>query len=317
MSKVKKTAKTLNCKTGKQTLKLMKRNWILYLFLLPATIYIATFMYAPMYGLIIAFKNYSPAQGIMGSPWAGLKWFETFFNTPRFWQILKNTLTLSLYSLIVGFPFPIILALIINDIKSTKAKKFCQTITYMPYFISTVVMVGMLSVFFSPNSGFVNTIIEMLGGTGDTFFMGKEQYFRHMYVWSGVWKSIGWNSVIYIAALSSVDQQLYEAAMIDGANKIQRVLHIDVPAILPTIVILLIMNCGNVLNVGYEKVYLMQNALNINVSEVISTYVYKIGLEQQRFSYSTTIGLFNNVINFTILVVVNKLSKKLSGTGLW
>lgn len=207
----------------------MKRNWILYLFLLPAAIYIGIFMYAPMYGLIIAFKNYSPAKGIMGSPWVGLKWFDTFFHTPRVWQILKNTLVLSLYTLIVGFPFPVILALILNDITGTKAKKFCQTITYMPYFISTVVLVGMLSVFFSPNSGFVNTLLEKLGGSGDVFFMGEEKY----------------------------------------------------------------------------------------LSEVISTYVYKIGLEQQRFTYSTAIGLFNNIINFSMIVLVNKLANKLSGTGLW
>lgn len=295
----------------------MKRNWALYVFLIPAALYIATFMYAPMYGLIIAFKNFTPAKGIMGSPWVGWKWFQTFFSTPRFWQILKNTLAISLYSLVVGFPFPIILALVVNDIRTTGVKKFCQTVTYMPYFISTVVLVGMMSVFFSPESGFVNTLLEKMGGSGDIFFMGEEKYFRHMYVWSGIWQSMGWNSVIYIAALSSVDQQLHEAAMIDGANKFQRVIHIDLPAILPTIIILLIMNCGNVLNVGYEKVYLMQNALNSNASEIISTYVYKIGLQQQRFSYSTAIGLFNNAINFSLLIIVNKIANKLSGTGLW
>lgn len=300
-----------------QTWKLMKRNWILYVFLVPAVVYIATFMYAPMYGLIIAFKDYSPSKGILGSSWAGFKWFETFFSTPRFWQILKNTLTLSLYSLIVGFPFPVILALIINGIGNMKAKRFCQTITYMPYFISTVVLVGMMSVFFSPRSGFVNTLLSMVGGSGDTFFMGEEKYFRHMYVWSGIWQSMGWSSIIYIAALSGVSQELHEAAMIDGANKFKRVLHVDLPAILPTIIILLVMNCGHILGVGYEKVYLMQNSLNISQSEVISTYVYKMGLEQQRYSYSTAIGLFNNVINFTLLVCVNKISNKLSGTGLW
>ena len=196
-------------------------------------------------------------------------------------------------------------------------KKFCQTVTYMPYFISTVVLVGMLSVFFSPDSGFVNTLLAKLGGSGTTFFMGEEKYFRHMYVWSGIWQSMGWNSVIYIAALSGVDQQLHEAAMIDDANRFQRVLHVDLPTILPTIIILLIMNCGSILNVGYEKVYLMQNDLNSSVSEIISTYVYKIGLQQQRYSYSTAIGLFNNVINFGLLVTVNKIAKKLSGTGLW
>lgn len=300
-----------------KTWKLMKRNWLLYVFLLPAAIYIGTFMYAPMYGLIIAFKDFTASKGIMGSPWVGFKWFETFFNTPRFWQILQNTLTLSIYSLIVGFPLPIILALFINDIGNLKAKKFTQTVTYMPYFISTVVLVGMMSVLFSPRSGVVNTLLASLGGSGDTFFMGESRYFRHMYVWSGVWQNMGWNSIIYIAALTGVSQELHEAAKIDGANKFQRILHVDLPAILPTMVILLIMNCGNILSVGYEKVYLLQNSLNTPVSEVISTYIYKMGLQQQRYSYSTAIGLFNNLINFGVLVTVNKLSKKVSGTGLW
>lgn len=300
-----------------KTWKLMKRNWLLYVFLLPAAIYIGTFMYAPMYGLIIAFKDFTASKGIMGSPWVGFKWFETFFNTPRFWQILQNTLTLSIYSLIVGFPLPIILALFINDIGNLKAKKFTQTVTYMPYFISTVVLVGMMSVLFSPRSGVANTLLASLGGSGDTFFMGESRYFRHMYVWSGVWQNMGWNSIIYIAALTGVSQELHEAAKIDGANKFQRILHVDLPAILPTMVILLIMNCGNILSVGYEKVYLLQNSLNTPVSEVISTYIYKMGLQQQRYSYSTAIGLFNNLINFGVLVTVNKLSKKVSGTGLW
>lgn len=301
----------------KKTLILMKRNWVLYLFLLPAVIYIGTFMYAPMYGLIIAFKDFTASKGIMGSPWAGMKWFTTFFHTPRFWQILGNTLAISLYSLVVGFPLPIILALIINNINNLKFKKFTQTVTYMPYFISTVVLVGMMSVLFSPRSGVINTLLSYLGGNGDVFFMGESKYFRHMYVWSGVWQNMGWNSIIYIAALTGVSQELHEAARIDGANKLQRILHVDIPAILPTMIILLIMNCGNVLSVGYEKVYLLQNDLNTPVSEVISTYIYKMGLQQQRYSYSTAIGLFNNVINFLVLVTVNKISNKVSGTGLF
>ena len=304
-------------KKRNKTLILMKRNWILYLFLVPAVVYIAVFMYAPMYGLVIAFKDFSASKGIMGSPWVGTKWFSTFFNAPRFWQILKNTLALSVYSLVVGFPLPVILALIINGIGNTRAKKFTQTVTYMPYFISTVVLVGMMSVLFSPRSGIVNTLLSYLGGSGDTFFMGESKFFRHMYVWSGVWQSTGWNSIIYIAALTGVSQELHEAAKIDGANKLQRILNVDLPAIMPTMVILLIMNCGSILSVGYEKVYLLQNDLNTPVSEVISTYIYKMGLQQQRFSYSTAIGLFNNVINFTILITVNKVSKKISGMGLF
>lgn len=304
-------------KKRNKTLILMKRNWILYLFLVPAVVYIAIFMYAPMYGLVIAFKDFSASKGIMGSPWVGTKWFSTFFNAPRFWQILKNTLALSVYSLVVGFPLPVILALIINGIGNTRAKKFTQTVTYMPYFISTVVLVGMMSVLFSPRSGIVNTLLSYLGGSGDTFFMGESKFFRHMYVWSGVWQSTGWNSIIYIAALTGVSQELNEAAKIDGANKLQRILNVDLPAIMPTMVILLIMNCGSILSVGYEKVYLLQNDLNTPVSEVISTYIYKMGLQQQRFSYSTAIGLFNNVINFIILITVNKVSKKISGMGLF
>lgn len=300
-----------------KNLKLMKRNWLLYVFLLPAAIYIGTFAYAPMYGLVIAFKDFSPAKGIMGSPWAGMKWFKLFFNAPSFWQLLRNTLALSLYSLVVGFPLPIFLALMINDISNVKYKKFTQTITYMPYFISTVVLVGMMTVLFSPRSGVVNALIALLGGPGDIFFLGESRYFRHMYVWSGVWQNMGWNSIIYIAALTGVSQELHEAAKIDGANKVQRIFNVDIPAIMPTMIILLIMNCGSVLSVGYEKVYLLQNSLNTPVSEVISTYIYKIGLQQQKFSYSTAIGLFNNVINFTLLVTVNKLSKKISGMGLW
>lgn len=304
-------------KKRNKTLILMKRNWILYLFLVPAVVYIAVFMYAPMYGLVIAFKDFSASKGIMGSPWVGTKWFSTFFNAPRFWQILKNTLALSVYSLVVGFPLPVILALIINGIGNTRAKKFTQTVTYMPYFISTVVLVGMMSVLFSPRSGIVNTLLSYLGGSGDTFFMGESRFFRHMYVWSGVWQSTGWNSIIYIAALTGVSQELHEAAKIDGANKLQRILNVDLPAIMPTMVILLIMNCGSILSVGYEKVYLLQNDLNTPVSEVISTYIYKMGLQQQRFSYSTAIGLFNNVINFIILITVNRVSKKISGMGLF
>ena len=295
----------------------MRRNWLLYVFLLPAVIYMGIFLYAPMYGLVIAFKDFTASKGILGSPWVGTKWFELFFTSPRFWQILKNTLILSVYSLIVGFPLPVILALMINDIRNLRFKRFTQTVTYMPYFISTVVLVGMMSVLFSPKSGVVNAILAHMGGSGETFFMGESRYFRHMYVWSGVWQSMGWNSIIYIAALTGVSQELHEAAKIDGANKIQRILHVDLPAILPTMIILLIMNCGSILNVGYEKVYLLQNSLNTPVSEVISTYIYKIGLQQQKFSYSTAIGLFNNIVNFMVLVTVNKFSRKVSGTGLW
>lgn len=290
---------------------------MLYIFLLPAVIMVAIFCYAPMYGVLMAFQNYSPSKGILGSPWVGFEWFERFFNMPRFWQILGNTLTLSVYSLIVGFPIPIILAVLINSVESNRFRRVTQTVTYMPHFISTVVLVGMITVFLSPRSGFLNHMLEMFGAAEDTYYMGVAEYFPHIYVWSGVWQDMGWNSIVYLAALTGVDQALHEAAQVDGATKLQRIWHIDLPAIIPTMVILLILNVGSIMSVGYEKVFLMQNDLNIMSSEVISTYVYKIGLTQQQFSYSAAIGLFNNVINFILLITVNKISAKLSGSSLW
>ncbi len=303
-------------KKRKDTIKLMKQNYQLYLFLIPAVVFIVLFMYTPLYGLQIAFKNYRPGEGIWTSSWVGLKWFRQFFSTPRCWEIIRNTLTVSIYSLVAGFPFPIILAIILNYVKNLKFKKFAQTVTYMPYFISTVVLVAMMSLFFSPSSGFVNTIIKAFGGE-PIYFMGISSLFPHMYVWSGIWQSMGYSSIIYIAALSGVSPELHESAVIDGANILQRIWHIDIPTIMPTMIILLIMSCGNIMNVGYEKVYLMQNDLIIDVSEIISTYVYRIGLISNQYSFSTAIGLMNNLINFTILVAANKISNKFFGSGLW
>lgn len=303
-------------KKRRSTWKLMKQNYQLYIFLIPAIVFIVLFMYTPLYGLQIAFKNYRAGDGIWGSAWVGLKWFRQFFSTPRCWEIIRNTLTISLYSLVAGFPFPIILAIILNYVKNIHFKKFAQTVTYMPYFISTVVLVAMMSLFFSPTSGFVNTIIKACGGD-PIYFMGISSLFPHMYVWSGIWQSMGYSSIIYIAALSGVSPELHESAVIDGANILQRIWHIDIPTILPTMIILLIMSLGNVMNVGYEKVYLMQNDLIADVSEIISTYVYKIGLVNNQFSFSTAIGLMNNLINFTILVAANKISNKIFGSGLW
>lgn len=295
----------------------MKRNWLLYLFLLPAIVYIAVFSYAPMYGLQIAFKNFRLAQGITGSEWVGLKWFKKFIESTKFLSILKNTLTVSIYSLVVNFPLPIILALILNNVKNAKFKKFAQTITYLPHFISVVVLVGMMSIFFSPNSGIIVSILRFFGVEQIPNLMGDPDAFKHMYVWSGVWQSIGWNSIIYMAALTGVDPALHEAAKIDGANKLQRIWNIDLPAIMPTMAIMLIMSFGKIMSVGYEKVYLMQNSLNLSAAEVISTYVYKMGLLNRQYSYSAAIGMFNNVINFVLVITVNKIVKKLSGSGLW
>lgn len=296
--------------------KNLRNNAMLYLFLVPALVYVGVFCYAPMYGIQIAFKSFKASKGIMGSPWVGLKHFESFFSSYRFTLLLGNTLSVSLYSMVVGFPMPIILALLFNYVKSPGLKKFAQTVSYAPHFISTVVLVGMMSMFFSTTTGFINTAIAALGFNKINFF-GEAQYFRHLYVWSGVWQSMGWSAVIYIATLSGVDQQLHEAATIDGAIILQRMWHIDLPALAPTIVILLIMQAGSIMSVGYEKVYLMQNPTNLTTSEVISTYTYKIGLEQAQYSYSAAIGLFNNVVNFIMLVTVNTITKKLSGMALW
>lgn len=297
-------------------LKQMKANYFLYLFLLPATAYLLIFCYGPMYGIQIAFKDFYAYLGIECSPWVGLKHFENFFRSPRFGALLQNTLTLSFYSLLAGFPLPIILALLLNYTPRQGLKKFAQTASYAPHFISTVVLVGMLNVFFSPRSGFVNTILGWFGSQ-PVFFLGDPKWFKHMYVWSGVWQSTGWGSIIYLAALAGVSPELHEAAIIDGANKLQRIWNIDIPTIMPTMVILLVMNFGSIMNVGYEKVFLMQNDLNMSASEIISTYTYKIGLQGAQYSYSTAIGLFNNIINFVMLVVVNRVARGLSGSSLW
>ena len=300
----------------KSTMRLMRRNWVLYLLLLPALIYIIIFNYAPMYGIQIAFRNFTFADGITGSKWVGWKWFKFFFNSAKCWPLIRNTLIISFYSLLAGFPIPIILALMLHNTPSQKFKRAAQTITYLPHFISLVVVVGMISCFTSINSGWINTLIEALGGER-MYLMGKPEYYRHIYVWSGVWQEAGWGSIIYMAALTGVAPELHEAATIDGASKLQRIRHIDLPAILPTITIMLIMRCGSIVSVGFDKSYLMMNDLNMEVSEVISTYTYEMGLLSGKYSYSTAISLFNNVLNFIFLTSVNKLSKIVSGNSLW
>lgn len=292
-----------------------KKNYVLYLLLLPALIYIIIFQYIPLYGIQMAFRDYVPADGMWGSKWVGMKHFMKFFNSYYFGRLLKNTLLLSFYQLLAGFPVPVLLALVFNYATMKRMSKFGQTITFMPHFISTVVLVGMLWVFLSP-TGIVNQFLKLFGGS-EMAFLGESSYFRHIYVWSDVWQNMGWNAVIYITALTGVSQELHEAAIVDGASKIQRIRYVDFPVLLPTMVTLLILNTGSVLNVGFEKAYLMQNDINVTVSEIISTYVYKTGLLGAQFSYSTAIGLFNNVINFGLLLIVNRTSKKVSGTGLW
>ena len=286
-----------------------------YLMLLPAVLYVLLFCYAPLYGLQIAFKNYKVSLGVAGSPWIGFRNFTDFFQSYYFVKLLKNTLVLSLYSLAVSFPIPIIVALILNELKG-KFKKFTQTILYAPHFISLVVVVSILNVMLSPSQGVVNTILEMLGMERN-YFMANPAYFPHLYVWSGVWQGMGWGAIIYLAALSSVDPSLHEAADIDGATRMQKILHINFPTIMPTIIIMLILRIGNIVSVGYEKVYLMQNDMNIETAEIISTYVYKRGLLDSNYSFSAAVGLFNNVINVILVLLANWISKKVSETSLF
>lgn len=294
----------------------IKQDGGLYLLLLPAVLYALIFLYAPMGGVLIAFKDYSPVKGIFGSPWVGLKYFERFLNAYNFEQIFVNTLSLSAYNLVAQFPIPIIFALFLNQMRQRRFKKVVQTVSYAPHFISMVVLVGMLNVFLSPSTGIVNIIIKSLGGDA-VYFLGKADLFRPVYVWSGVWQDTGRSAIIYIAALSSIDQELHEAAMVDGASKLQQTLYIDIPGIMPTAVIMLILNLGRIMSVGFEKAYLMQNTLNISTAEIISTYVYKVGLLNAQFSLSTAIGLFNSVISCVLVVFVNYIARRFSDTSLW
>ncbi len=292
----------------------VRRNWVLYLFILPTFVYLLIFHYWPLYGVQIAFRNFKPAKGIWGSDWVGLKHFKKFLGSYYVKDLFRNTVFLSVYQLLASFPFPIVLAILLNYCVSGKLRKVTQMVTYAPYFISTVVLVGMLMVFLA-NDGIFNQIMGKLG-IPPVAFLSDSGKFRHIYVWSHIWQRTGYNAVIYIAALAGVDPSLHEAAIVDGANKAQRAWHIDIPSILPTAIILLIMSTGNILSVGFEKVYLMQNDLNQNVSEIISTYVYKVGLLNAQYSLSTAIGLFNNIINVAILLTVNKIADALSGTSL-
>ncbi|RAP77216.1 ABC transporter permease [Paenibacillus montanisoli] len=299
-----------------ETWTYVKRNYDLYLFILPVLVYFAIFHYIPMYGVQLAFRDYNPIDGILGSKWVGLEYFERFFNSAYFWTIIKNTVVISLYSLLIGFPAPLILALLLNQLPSQKYKRFIQTVTYAPHFISVVVIVGILMVFLSPSTGIVNTMITFFGGEPINF-MAKPKLFSTLYVFSDIWQTAGWGAIIYLAALAAISPELHEAAMIDGATKLQRIRHIDIPGIMPTVIILLILSLGGVMSLGFEKVYLMQNQLNVSSSEIIATYVYKVGLQNGDFSFSTAVGLFNTVINFVLLVIVNRFAKRVSEHSLW
>ncbi|QUH28011.1 sugar ABC transporter permease [Vallitalea guaymasensis] len=294
------------------------RNRGLYLILLPSLILLICFSYIPMYGVLISFKDYKGSLGIMGSPWADpwYKYFIKYFNSYQFVNTIKNTLVITGYSLLVSFPIPIIFALAINQMRTNRYKKTFQTISYMPHFISTVVIVGILNLIFSPGAGLIGQIFGLFGAEAPNL-LGSPSAFKHLYVWSDVWQHVGWDSIIYIAALSSVDPNLYEAAGIDGASQFQKILYVDIPMLIPTAMTLLILRCGGLMALGFEKVYLMQNDLNLLNSEVISTYVYKVGMISAQYSYSSAVNLFSTVINFILLISVNKFSRKVSENSLW
>jgi putative aldouronate transport system permease protein len=294
----------------------LRRHWQLYLIMTPALLYFFIFRYIPMANAVLAFKDYNVVAGIWGSPWAGFKHFALFFNNPVFWDLLQNTLGLSLYALVVGFPIPIVLAICLNEIHNGFFKRAVQMVTYAPYFISTVVLVSMIMLLLSPRLGIVNLGLQAIG-LGSVNFLGRPDLFPSIYVWSGVWQNSGYAAIVYLAALAGVDPVLYEAAKVDGASRIQKILNIDLPGIMPVAVILLILSVGSLLAIGFEKVYLLQNPLNQASSEIIATYVYKIGLLNANFSFATAVGLFNSVINMILLVLVNAYVKRVSDMSLW
>ncbi len=293
----------------------IKKNRDVYIILLPAVLYYIIFKYIPMFGNILAFQDFSITRGIFASPWVGLANFKDFLSNYKFWQLLRNTLTINIFYLLFSFPMPIILALLLNEVKRSKFKRFVQTATYMPHFISTVVVVSMVLTFLS-SEGMINAARTKLGLEALSF-MTTPGYFYPIYTVSGIWQELGWGSIIYISALSSVDPQLYEAAMIDGAGRFKQMLHVTLPCILPTIVILLIMNIGNMLTVGYEKIILLYNPSIYETADVISSYVYRRGLLEGDYSYSAAVGIFNSLINCMLLFVSNWISNKISDYGLF
>ncbi len=296
------------------------QHWQLYVFLLIPIVYIIVFKYIPMGGLVIALKNYKVKQGIWGSEWVGVAKFVKFFQSYQFWRVLINTLLISVYSIVAGFPVPILFALAINCFKDGPGKKTIQGIVTLPHFISTTVMVGIILQIFNAKTGIYGILYKALTGTYAPNILGEASAFRSLYVWTGIWQGFGWGSIIYTAALSNADPSLHEAAQLDGASRFKRVIHVDLPTILPTVIIMLILRFGSVMSVGFEKVYLMQNSLNLETSQIISTYVYEVGLEGgglSDFSYATAIGMFNSIVNLILIIAVNRFSRKVSDTSLW
>ncbi|MCI8624223.1 MAG: sugar ABC transporter permease [Provencibacterium sp.] len=303
-------------RTAAKMKKIWRRDWQLLVLCAIPIAYFLVFHYQPMYGVQIAFKNFQANLGIAGSPWCGFEQFERFFRSAQFWTLIRNTISLSFMQLILGFPMPILLAILLNQMKNEKYKRFVQSVTYCPHFISTVVMVSMLSIFLSPRNGIVNTALGALGFE-PLFFLGDPGLFRPTFVFSGIWQNAGWGAIIYIAALAGISPDLYEAAQVDGASKWQIIRHVDLPGILPTAIMMLILDMGKIMNLGFQKAYLMQNNLNLETSEIIATYVYKVGLIDAQYSYSAAIGLFNNIINIILLVTVNQIAKKTTESSLW
>ncbi|GAA0589851.1 ABC transporter permease subunit [Kribbella sandramycini] len=299
-----------------QARRSLRRHWQLYLLVIVPLAYFVIFKYIPISNAVIAFKNYSPVKGPWGSDWVGFRNFELFFQNPVFWTLVKNTFILAAYTVLASFPIPIILAIALNEIRNGRFKKIVQLVTYAPYFISTVVVVSMTILVLSPRLGFVNDAIGLFGVPA-VDFLGNPDYFRHIYVWSDVWQTTGYSAVIYLAALAGIDPALHESARIDGASRLQRIWNVDLPGIMPTAVIILVLGVGNIMSIGFEKAFLLQNPLNQAQSEIIATYVYKTGLLNADFSMATAVGLFNSVINLVLLVVVNFVAKRITGNGLW
>lgn len=299
----------------KRTKKDFKKNWKVYLLVSPVILYYLIFCYKPMYGALIAFKEYSPGRGFLASPWVGFEYFRQFFSSVFFWQVLRNTLIISVNTILFGFPAPIILALLVNEVSNKRFAKTVQTISYLPHFISMVVICSMIREFTSYD-GIINDIITFLGGER-IVMLNEPGLFVPIYVLSGIWQEVGWGSIIYIAAIAGVDTGLYEAAQIDGAGRLRQLWHITLPSILPTIVIMLIMRIGNILNVGFEKIILLYNPVIYDTADVISTFVYRKGILEYNYSFSTAVGLFNSIVNFIMLIAANTISKKTTENGLW
>lgn len=297
-------------------IKSILRSWQLYVLLLPALVWLIVFCYRPMYGLIIAFKDFRIRQGILASPWAGLKHFKQFFSTYNAKNIILNTVILSVENLLISFPIPVIFALLLNSVENGKMRKTVQTISYAPYFVSTVVIVSIMQTILAPSTGFVNLFLQRMGSS-PILFTSMPQYFRPLYIISGIWQSMGFNAIIYLSALTSISPEYHEAAKIDGASKLQRLYHIDFKLILPTVVIMFILAIGKLMTLGYEKAYLLQSGMNLATSEIISTYVYKTGLMNAQYSFSTAVSLFNSLINFILLMITNIITKKISDISLF